>query len=89
MKFLKQRTSSGEDMTDKSECSVCPNLLTLNYYNFNFSHAIKIILHEEILRFEQLVLDMNERQNEKLEELVALMDDIIKSVFPNSKVRYI
>ena len=73
-------------MLDKTDCTVCPSLLTLPYYNFNFSPAIKNILHEEILRFEQLVLDMNERQNEKLEELVALMDDIIKSVFPDSKV---
>lgn len=69
-----------------NKCLDCPRLFDLKYNELNFTKKIQSILHEEALRFEIQVDEMNEEQRPKLEEIVALMDDIIKSVLPEAKV---
>lgn len=72
---------------NSNQCLDCPRLFNLKYNELNFTKKIQAILHEEALRFELQVDDLNEEQRPKLDEIVVIMKEIVKGVLPDAKVK--
>jgi len=83
---MERRIERSNVISNEENCFDCGQLFVLPNSELNFSQEIEYWLHREAKIFEKQVCDMNNVQLPILEELISLMDDIVKRILPKTKV---
>lgn len=78
------RTSEARQEKGPEECHACMNIYSVS--NHIGKSNLELALHKELISFEQMIIMHNLKEKPLLDNLIQKIHDIVKEVYPDSKV---
>lgn len=80
------KTNPVKQENDPEGCHPCMNIYSVS--NHIAKSNLELALHKELVTFEQMILVHNQKEKAMLDNLIERIHDIVKEVYPDSKVKH-